>query len=309
MLIQPDTRAAGHRGRMAGTRPGSPPRLLLMLFGDYWLEPSEGLPSAALVTLLSDFGVNDAAARAALSRMVKRELLVPTRTGRNTYYRASARGKAILRAASWRIAEFGSSHDDWTGEWSVVAFTIPDNSRSLRAGARNRLGWLGFAPLYDDVWVCPHDRHEDAVRELATLGVIATPLQATVAASEWPIRLPQAAWNLDQIARRYHDFLDRTAGVRTLLKERRVRPEEAIVHRTRLLEDWLDLSSRDPDLPAALLPPDWPRTSARDAFLETHEALGVLATERVRRVVAAIDDGLAASVEFRTTADWTRPVA
>jgi len=218
MLIQPDTRAAMHRGRMAGTRPGSPPRLLLMLFGDYWLEPSEGLPSAALVTLLSDFGVNDAAARAALSRMVKRELLVSSRTGRNTYYRASARGKAILRAAIQRIAEFGSNHDDWSGAWSVVAFNIPENSRSLRAGARNRLGWLGFAPLYDDVWVCPHDRHEDAVRELATLGVIATPLQSTVAASGSPIRLPQSAWDLDQIAQRYHDFLDRTADIRTLLK-------------------------------------------------------------------------------------------
>jgi phenylacetic acid degradation operon negative regulatory protein len=294
---------------MAGTRPGSPPRLLLMLFGDYWLEPSEGLPSAALVTLLSDFGVNDAAVRVALSRMVKRDLLVSTRTGRNTYYHASARGKAILRAAMWRIAEFGSSHDDWSGEWSVVAFTIPQNSRSLRAGARKRLGWLGFAPLYDGVWVCPHDRHEDAVRELATLGVTATPLQSTVAESGLPIRLPQTAWDLDQIAQRYHDFLDRTADVRTLLKERRVRPEEAIVHRTRLLEDWLDLSSRDPDLPAVLPPPDWPRAIARDVFLETHQALGGLATERVRRVVAAIDDELAASVEFRTTADWMRPVA
>jgi hypothetical protein len=29
----------------------------------------------------------------------------------------------------------------------------------------------------------------------------------------------------------------------------------------------------------------------------------------VRRVVAAIDDELAASVELRTTADWMRPVA
>ena len=309
MLIQPDARAGGHRGRMAGTRPGSPSRLLLMLFGDYWLESGEGLPSAALVTLLSDFGVNDAAARVALSRMVKRDLLVSTRNGRNTYYHASARGKAILRAAMWRIAEFGSSHDDWSGEWSVVAFTIPENSRSLRAGARKRLGWLGFAPLYDGVWVCPHDRHEDAVRELATLGVTATPLQSTVAESGLPIRLPQTAWDLDQIAQRYHDFLDRTADVRTLLKERRVRPEEAIVHRTRLLEDWLDLSSRDPDLPAVLLPPDWPRAIARDVFLETHQALGGLATARVRRVVAAIDDELAASVELRTTADWIRPVA
>lgn len=166
MSTIPGERAVRGR-RMAGTRPGSPPSLLLMLFGDYWLEPDEGLPSAALVSLLADFDVNDAAARAALSRMVKRDLLASTRVGRNTYYRATPRAKAILRAASHRIMEFGSSHEDWRGEWSLVAFSIPENSRSVRAAARRRLEWLGFAPLYDEVWVCPHDRHEDAVRDLA----------------------------------------------------------------------------------------------------------------------------------------------
>ena len=60
-----------------------------MLFGDYWLESSGGFPSAALVNLLGDFGVNDAAARAALSRMVKRGLLLSTKSGRTTSYRTS----------------------------------------------------------------------------------------------------------------------------------------------------------------------------------------------------------------------------
>ena len=294
---------------MAGTRPGSPSSLLLMLFGDYWLAPSDGLPSATLVSLLADFGVNDAAARAALSRMVKRELLLSSRAGRNTFYRPTPRARGILIATSSRIVEFGTAHDDWSGEWSVVAFTIPENSRALRAGARNRLGWLGFAPLYDDVWICPHDRHEDAVRELAALGVVATPLQATVAESAVPIRLPQNAWNLESLAELYHDFLERAGDVRTLLDGGRVTPQDAVVHRTRLLEEWLELSSRDPDLPASLLPVDWPRAGARDAFLAIHQDLGVLATARVRELVAAVDEGLAAQVEQRTTADWTRASA
>ena len=297
------------RGRMAGTRPGSPSSLLLMLFGDYWLASSDGLPSATLVSLLADFGVNDAAARAALSRMVKRDLLQSTRVGRNTFYRPTARARAILGAAASRIVEFGSAHDDWSGAWSVVAFTIPENSRALRAGARNRLGWLGFAPLYDDVWICPHDRHEDAVREFAALGVVATPLQATVAQSGVPIRLPQNAWDLESLAELYHDFLERAEEVRTLLTAGRMRSEEALVHRTRLLEEWLELSSRDPDLPATLLPADWPRTRARDAFLTIHQDLGALATSRVRALVATIDDALAAQVERRTTADWIRPAS
>ncbi len=292
------------RGRMAGTRPGSPSSLLLMLFGDYWLSSREGLPSATLVALLADFGVNDAAARAALSRMVKRDLLLSTRSGRNTFYRPTSRARSLLRATARRIIEFGSDHENWSGTWSLVAFAIPENSRTVRAAARTRLGWLGFAPLYDDVWICPHDRHEDAVRELAALGVVATPLQAAVAPAEVPIRQPQSAWNLESLAELYHGFLGRAEEVRDLLDAGQVSPEAAIVDRTRLLQEWLELSSRDPDLPASLLPEDWPRGRARDAFLAVHESLGDLATSRVRDLVAAVDPVLAQQVDRRTTADW-----
>jgi len=300
MSLKPVDGVAPALGRMAGTRPGSPPSVLLMLFGDYWMEPSDGLPSAALVTLLSDFAVNDAAARAAFSRMVKRGLLESIRAGRNTSYIATPRTKTILRAARDRIVEFGGGHEAWSGTWSVVAFTIPENSRSLRSAARNRLAWLGFAPLYDDVWVCPHDRHEDAVGELAALGVEVTPLQASVADSAFPTRRPQNAWNLEELSGMYEHFLQRTRAIHDLLDANRVSPQQAIVQRTRLLEEWLDLSSRDPDLPAVLLPDEWPRTRARDIFFEAHRSLGLLATERVREVVRAIDPALAAQVELRT---------
>jgi phenylacetic acid degradation operon negative regulatory protein len=300
----------GARGlRVTGTRRGSPPSLLLMLFGDYWLESPGGFPSAALVTLLGDFGVNDAAARAALSRMVKRGLLRSSKTGRTTAYRTSSRTQQILTAASRRIVEFGGATDEWSGVWSVVAFSIPENGRSLRAAARNRLRWLGFAPLYDEVWICPHDRHEDAVRDLAALGVEATALQASVAESASPTRAPQNAWDLDQLASEYHDVIEQTTSARELLTHVDASPSSALVQRTRLLEAWLDLSSGDPNLPATLLPADWPREHARDLFLETHDALGDLATERVRAVVASVDPASAQLVERRAVADWVRLVA
>jgi phenylacetic acid degradation operon negative regulatory protein len=194
---------------IAGARAGSPPGLLLMLMGDYWLESAGVVPSAALVSLLGDFGVNDAASRAALSRMVKRGLLVSTKSGRNTAYRATPRGQEVLRAASRRIVEFGASGASWSGVWSIVAFELPENARSLRAAVRNRLGWLGFAPLYDEVWICPHDRHEEAVRELSSLGVTATPFQASMLESAMPTRPPQTAWDLAELEGRYRDFIER----------------------------------------------------------------------------------------------------
>jgi phenylacetic acid degradation operon negative regulatory protein len=280
-----------------------------MLFGDYWLESPGGFPSAALVSLLGDFGVNDAAARAALSRMVKRGLLKSSKSGRTTAYRASRRTQQILTDASRRIIDFGSATDGWSGVWSVVAFSIPENSRSLRVAARNRLGWLGFAPLYDEVWICPHDRHEDAVRELAELGVEATALQASVAESASPTKAPQNAWNLDDLAQQYHAVIEQTTQARELLTHADAPPASALVQRTRLLEAWLDLSAHDPNLPAVLLPANWPREHARDLFLETHDALGDLATAYVRSVVARSDPEVAALVERRAVSDWARLVA
>ena len=73
-----------------------PPRLLLTLLGDYWWRRAEPLPSAALVALLAEFGVSDSAARAALSRLTRNQLLVTSKSGRRTVVRLSERAARIL---------------------------------------------------------------------------------------------------------------------------------------------------------------------------------------------------------------------
>lgn len=291
---------------VAGTRLGSPPSVLLVLFGDYWLESEGGLPSAALVALLADFGVNDAAARAALSRMVKRGLLVSTKSGRNTSYRASPRGQQVLRDASTRISRFGSAPPEWAGVWSIIAFDLPENARSLRSAVRNRLGWLGFAPLYEEVWISPHDRHESAVRELRALGVEATAFQASFAESGIPTRMPQNAWNLDDLRARYERFVERAQQAMHAVASDALTPAAAVVERTGLLESWLELSSDDPELPASILPADWPRERARELLLSAHGALEPIATSRVQALVAEHDPEAARNVEHRSVADWSR---
>lgn len=291
---------------VAGTRLGSPPSLLLVLFGDYWLDAEGGLPSAALVALLGDFGVNDAAVRAALSRMVKRGLLDSSKSGRNTAYRASPRGQQVLRNASFRIVDFGARTHEWAGVWSMVAFDLPENARSLGSAVRNRLSWLGFAPLYQEVWISPHDRHEAAVGELLALGVPATAFQATFAESGIPTRMPQNAWNLDDLATRYRRFLERAEAALRDVAAARLTPAAAVVERTGLVESWLELSSDDPELPQSILPADWPRERARTLLLRAHSALEPLATSRVQSLVAEYDADAAKRVESRNVEDWYR---
>ncbi len=72
------------------------------------------------------------------------------------------------------------------------------------------------------------------------------------------------------------------------------------------LEDWLDLSARDPELPESILPAGWPRSRSRDLLLRAHQELGDLATERVKTVVETFAPGLGELVENRTADDWAR---
>ena len=293
------------RGRSAGaarggaesarTRQGSPPSLLLTLLGDYWWGQTDPLPSAALVDLLADFGVSDVAARAALSRMVKRGLLSATRTGRNTFYALTLRAQGVMRRGADRLAEFGRAADDeWDGRWSLVAFSVPEANRSAREALRTRLRWLGFAPLYDALWISPHPHHAEALAELADLGV--TTATAFVATSPEVVTrsvVPQAAWDLDGLAGAYHAFLDAWRPTHDALGKGAIAPVDALVRRTELMDAWRSFPGLDPELPRRLLPADWPRAAAHDLFLDTYEQLGPPAAVRVRQVVATHAPALA----------------
>lgn len=305
-----DTPGEPGSGRGPRTRQGSPPSLLLTLLGDYWWGQTEPLPSAALVDLLADFSVSDVAARAALSRMVKHGLLESSRNGRNTFYSMTERGQRVMREGAVRITDFGKvDGQDWDGRWSIVAFSVPEANRSAREALRTRLRWLGFAPLYDALWISPHPRHAQALAELAALGVTnATSFVATSPETSTAALPPQAAWDLAGLAELYRAFVAEWAPTRAALGKGAITPVDALVKRTELMDAWRAFPGLDPDLPRRLLPADWPRDRARELFLETYEQLGAPASVRVRQVIAAYAPELADRVvQFSVTADPPGP--
>lgn len=292
------------------TRAGSPPSLLLTLLGDYWWGQTDPLPSAALVDLLADFGVSDVAARAALSRMVKHGLLVSARSGRNTFYSLTPRAQAIMRTGAERIVAFGAGDGaDWDGRWSLVAFSVPEANRSAREALRTRLRWLGFAPLYDALWISPHARHDEALAELGDLGVTrATAFVAACPPLPDAALAPESAWDLDGLAELYRTFVATWEPTHAALNKGAISPVEALVRRTELMDAWRAFPGVDPDLPRRLLPADWPRDRARDLFLDTYEQLGAPASVRVRQVISGYAPELADRVvQFSVVADPPGP--
>ena len=272
---------------------GFPPQhLLLALLGDYWSGRCEPLPSAALVDLLAEFDVNPSGARAALSRLSIRGLLVGTKDGRNTFYRVADGFRHLLPYGPIHTRAFGKPRPDWDGVWTLIAFTVPEDQRRLRPMLRARLQSLGFAPLYDGLWVSPHapDHELDIALE------VAPPRSCTVIrATELPTdtRLSVAsAWNLDDLGSSYSEFIRTFRPVMRRLASGRIGSTEALVSRTRANYRWFVFAVTDPDLPSALLPARWPRAAAHELFVALVDGLASLAVERVREIVSNYDPEL-----------------
>jgi phenylacetic acid degradation operon negative regulatory protein len=286
------------------TSPGAaaerPPRLLLTLLGDYWWQRTEPLPSAAIVALLGEFGVSDSAARAALSRLTRNGLLVTSKAGRRTFSRLSPRAAAILDDGARRIFSFGAANQPWDGMWSLVAFSIPEDNRAARDALRKQLRWLGFAPLYDGLWVSPRDHAAEVIGYLKDLGITtATAFRATSVPTDCDI--PASAWDLGGLRARYEHFIAFAERLRDTTAAGGVPPTDALIARTRVMDEWRAFPGLDPDLPAELLPAAWPRSAARELFIGCYDLLGPLAARRVRQIITRYSPDLAGAAAYHSS--------
>jgi phenylacetic acid degradation operon negative regulatory protein len=287
---------------MRAASDAQPRHLLVTLLGDYWWDRAEDLPSAALVGLASEFGVTSAAARAALSRLRRRGLLASSKTGRRTYYGLTQRARLVLAEGRDRIMAFGTRSEPWDGRWTVAAFSVPEAQRALRHVLRTRLLWLGFAPLYDGMWVSPHDSVGPALEVLRDLKVErATVMLATIPAGCPLAGTPITAWDLEHIRKLYEGFVEEYEPLLERVRQGGVGASEALIARTALMDTWRNFPNLDPELPDQLLPPGWPRRQARDIFAEVYNGLGPLAEVRVKQVVSRYAPELTGFVRHHTT--------
>lgn len=271
----------------------NPQHLFVTLFGDYWWARGEHLPSAALVALANEFGISAASARAALSRLRRRELLASSKIGRHTYYGLAPTTRETIVEGGRRILSFGGDNRaEWDGTWLVVAFSIPEDQRDVRHALRTRLRWLGFACLYDGVWVSAGGDASGAdakavVRECGIRDASvfrATSLDGVGETDSG--RHPLSAWDLDQLRATYQEFIDRFEPLYQRILDGDIRSTEALVERTAVMDVWRSFPGLDPHLPSEVLPAEWPREHARAVFANVYDALGPLAQVRFQHLLS-----------------------
>jgi len=274
-------------------RARSTTRLLTTLMGDYWFAGQEYIPSAALVTLLAEFGVGAAATRAALSRMTRAGHLEGAKAGRTTAYRLAAAMVETARTRSRRIMLVGAEPIAWDGHWTCVAFSVPESDRHLRRALRRRLRALGLGPLFDGLWITPGSPVDDVAGVLAELGIAeAVVLRAVEVPRGRGVDL-LGAWDVAGLRAGYEAMLADLRRIGARIEDGSIGSAEALVVRTRLAAQWITLAGRDPRLPDALLPEDWPLREARRRYMAVYDALGPLSELRVRQLVAAHDEAAA----------------
>lgn len=271
----------------------------MTLYADYWLSTNGRASSAALVRLLAEFGITEASGRAALSRLSRRGMITVHRNGRRTFYGVDGAAAATLGDAVRKVMAFGATPQPWDGTWTTVAFSIPEEQREVRHQLRTRLRWLGFAPIFDGFWISPTAAAADTVRELGELAVTS----AVVLRTDGPVggRPLTEAWDLDEVRGLYAEFVGTVAPLAERVRLGAVTAAEALVTRTEVMDQWRTFRWKDPDLPHALLPGDWPRDHARALFAEVYDGLGPLAEHRVQQIVRELDPDDVEQVRHHTT--------
>lgn len=258
---------------------------LVTLLVDFWFDGGDWLPSRLIAALAAGLGITPSATASALSRLASRGVVEQSSAGRTSRYRLTQGARNRLRHGLQQVADFGEQSRGWDGQWTVIAFSVPESSRDVRELLRSRLRWRGFAPVFDALWVSPRDHAEELEAVCRGYGVEDFVIFRTAESSLRGKRLA-AAWSPQEVGDQYRPFTEKFTPWLVRLAEGSVTPEEGFVIRTELMDAWRAYPWSDPDLPAELLPEAWPRAEARDLLVSLYDGLAAPALRHVEEVVA-----------------------
>jgi len=232
--------------------PLQPQDLVLTLLGTYVRPFARTVWSGGMVSLLGEFGFSDGAARAALTRLVRRDLIARVRSGRLVHYRLTPRCEGLLIEGDGRIFTLGRLPTD-AGPWTILWHQIPEDHRLERTRLGRRLRFLGFGSVQDSVWVSPHDHSTEVLELLGELGVgdSGAVFVASLRPGPGLPAMVMRAWDLSGLENRYDAFCSEfdpyAVSDRPSLGDR-----EAFVVRTRLMHAFRAFAQLDPELPDEL---------------------------------------------------------
>ena len=237
--------------------------IVITVFGDA-IVPRGG--SVALGTLLEFFAaidVDSSVVRTAMSRLAADGWFEREKVGRNSFYRLVQRERLTFDIATKHI--YGPPASDWTGRFELLLIANGGDRDLAREALKN----AGFGSPLPGVWVAPSgvpipEEAGSAIR-----------LEVS-AEDDSGRRLLSESWPLERTADAYRKFMKSFEPLRSWTARGRLSAAEAFTARILLIHQYRRVVLRDPLLPVALLPRDWPGGAARKLCADIYR--GVLSS-------------------------------
>ena len=255
--------------------------LVVTVWGDA-LAPHGGIIwLAGLIRLMAPFGMNERLVRTSVFRLVRDGWLAAQSHGRRSRYRLTREGARRFEQAHHRI--YAMPNPEWDGEWEVVLAPPDASSPAVRLKLRDELAWEGFGALGPGTYARPlHGdsalpRIVSALRLESRVTILQAKDHSSLAGASLGSRVG-AAWDLAALTSDYRRFLRRFGSVIDAFRTTGAEngdPAQCFIVRTLLIHAFRRVLLRDPQLPPALLPLDWPGAAAftlcRDFYRLTHK--------------------------------------
>ena len=279
-LPAPDVEVRRWIRRELASAPARAPSLIITVWGDAIAPHGGAVMLAGLIDLLAPFGINERLVRTSVFRLAREGWLKAKPVGRESLYRLTSEGARRFEQAYRRI--YAPPVEAWDDSWEIVIADGP--AAPKRRALKQELQWEGFGALGSGVFARPATTGSAVLRIAAALDV--ADYIVVVRASDAPklggrtlASLVPQAWDLSGLSAQYRQFLRRFGKVidRFRLADKAILdPAQAFIGRTLLIHGYRRVLLRDPQLPAALLPLDWPGAAAyalcRDFYRLTHRA-------------------------------------
>jgi len=235
--------------------------IIITVFGDAIVPRGGSVWLGTLLHFFEALDIDSGVVRTAMSRLAADNWLERRKVGRNSFYRLAKSGRRTFETATRHIYDLPPS--DWTGRFELLLI----GQASDRDASREALKNAGFGSPLPGVWVAPSGAPiPDSASSAIRLEVSAEDDSGT--------RLLAASWPLDRTAEAYLRFMKAFAPLNARLRRRAKLSElEAFTARILLIHHYRRVVLRDPLLPAALLPKNWPGKAARTLCGDVYRAL------------------------------------
>src|SRR5207248_3495902 len=200
--------------------------------------------------------------------------------------------KAARRLDEAAARIYRTNRAAWDGTFDLIVLDMPV-PRPDRLRLAQNLAFLGYGSIDEHTWVAtrPADEVEAMLAEAALRYERFSASHA--AGTSGAIALVRRAWNLDEIAAAYEQFVQELRPVVNAVTDSST-DEQAYSARFRLVHAWRTFLFRDPQLPPTLLPDRWAGLAAA-AFFDRHASrLRPAADRYVDRCLAQSTRSLAA---------------